>query len=47
LNAKQAKLFFLGATLDTITKSVSGDKRSISGTSLKIGQKDFHQQLSP
>ena len=47
LKAEVSKLFSLGATLDATTKSVSGNNRSVSGTSLNIGRKDFDLQFSP
>jgi hypothetical protein len=46
LKAEQSKLFSLGATLEATTKSVSGNKRSVSGTSLNIARKDFDIQFS-
>ncbi|CAB4027734.1 Hypothetical predicted protein [Paramuricea clavata] len=46
LKAEVAKVFSLGFTLDATTKSVSGNKRSVSGTSLNIARKDFDLQFA-
>ena len=39
--------FTLGATLDATTKSVSGSKREVSGTSLNLATKAYEHQLVP
>lgn len=47
LDAKYEGSFTLGATLDVTTKSVSGSKREVSGTSLNLVTKGYEQQLKP
>ena len=47
LDAKYEGHFSLGASLDVNTKSVSGSKREVSGTSLNLQTKAFEQQVKP
>jgi hypothetical protein len=47
LEAKYEGHFSLGASLDATTKSVSGSKREVSGTSLNLATKAYEQQLKP
>ncbi len=47
LDAKYEGHFSLGASLDVTTKSVSGSKREVSGTSLNLATKAFEEQLKP
>jgi hypothetical protein len=47
LDAKYEGHFSLGASLDVTTKSVSGSKREVSGTSLKLRTKAYEYQLKP
>lgn len=47
LDAKYEGNFVLGTSLDTTTKSVSGRKREVSGTSLNLATKAYEQQLTP
>ncbi|XP_028406201.1 DELTA-alicitoxin-Pse2a-like [Dendronephthya gigantea] len=47
LEAKYEGGFSLGASVDATTKSVSGSKREVSGTSLNLATKAFEQQMKP
>ena len=47
LEAKYEGHFTLGASLDVTTKSVSGSKRKVSGTSLNLATKAYEQQFKP
>ena len=47
LDAKYERHFSLRTSLDTTTKSISGSKREVSGTSLNLATKAFEQQLKP
>ena len=47
LDAKYEGGFSLGASLDATTKSVSGSKRDVSGTSLNLATKAYEQQMKP
>jgi hypothetical protein len=47
LDAKYEGHFSLGASLDVTTKSVSGSKREVSGTSLNLATKAYEEQVKP
>ena len=47
LKAGYESSFSLGFTLDVTTKSVSGSKRDVSGTSINLATKSFEQQFLP
>ena len=47
LDARYERGFSLGASLDATTKSVSGSKRDVSGTSLNLATKAYEQQMKP
>lgn len=47
LKAGYEGAFSLGLTLDITTKSISGNKREVSGTSLNLATKSFVQQFLP
>ncbi|CAB3979653.1 Hypothetical predicted protein [Paramuricea clavata] len=47
LDAKYEGHFSLGASLDVTTKSVSGSKREVSGTSLNLKTKAYEEQVKP
>ena len=47
LDAKYEGNFVLGASLDITTRSISGRKREVSGTSLNLATKAYEQQLTP
>jgi hypothetical protein len=47
LHAGYESKFTLGFTLDAATKSISGNNRKVSGTSLKIVSKNYELQFKP
>ena len=47
LKANYESSFSLGFTLDATTKTVSGSKREISGTSLNLATKSYELQFLP
>jgi hypothetical protein len=47
LKANYESHFSLGFTLDATTKTVSGSKREVSGTSLNLATKSYELQFLP